>query len=521
MARNVFSFNFPQAIVMTVLVLSPCYASASTWNVPGDAATIQGGIDLASPGDTVLVGQGNWSGAGNVNLSFAGVDLVLLSSAGRDLTTLNCSHTTRGLFFASGETAAAIVQGFTIRNGTATTGGGLLIDEASPTIRDCRFVHCYASSHGGAADLQDYSAPRFEDCVFDSNSTTGDYHTGGAIRLYDNGEFVRCVFRDNYSEGIGGAIRMLDAGNITFESCVFERNEATDGGAVMIQSAISTDFESCIFVGNHVSMSGGALRFTTGTHTLTNCHFDLNSSDATSGAIDVSTADAILNNCTVARTTSAPDWGALTVTNGGADIDLNNTIVYGSLVGSGVQCRNYGDVTPVCSNLFGNADGDWDDWCGDGEDTINGNFSSDPLFCDPDNGNFQLSANSPCLNAPDCGLIGAFGQGCEQSSSVDDLSGNEFGRIDLGPVTPNPSNPISSISYRIPVGNDQSSVRLVVHDANGRLVREVINRPQSSGTYSVSWDGTNQSGRPVEGGVYFYQLTLGDETRTRQLILVR
>jgi hypothetical protein len=59
-----------------------------------------------------------------------------------------------------------------------------------------------------------------------------------------------------------------------------------------------------------------------------------------------------------------------------------------------------------------------------------GDVVADPLFCDPENGDFTLSSQSPCLpgNHPDgvdCGLIGAFGQGCGPVS-IEKLS---WGRI--------------------------------------------------------------------------------------------
>ncbi|MFC1739777.1 hypothetical protein ACFL1G_12135 [Planctomycetota bacterium] len=37
------------------------FGQAATWNVPGDSATIQGGIDLASYGDTVEVAAGTYT----------------------------------------------------------------------------------------------------------------------------------------------------------------------------------------------------------------------------------------------------------------------------------------------------------------------------------------------------------------------------------------------------------------------------------------------------------------------------
>ena len=473
-----FSRRVLQVVAISISLFLPPPASAATWNVPGDAVTIQAGIDLASVGDTVLVAPGIWAGTGNVNLTFNGTDLTLLSSGGRDATTINCAHTNRGFLFLNGESTAAVVQGFTIRDGGATEGGGIVIDEASPLIRDCRFVSCYASSHGGAADLQDVSAPRFEDCVFDSNSTSGDYHTGGAIQLKDDGTFIHCTFFDNAAGGIGGAIRMYGAGDVTFDSCRFENNFGTDGGALAIQTVITTNFDSCSFVANHASYSGGALLLTGGLNTFTECLFDLNSSDNYTGALSVPLADAVLYNCTVTRTTSDPDWGALTVTNSGSDIDLYNTIVYGSLSGSGVKCINYGDVTPVCSNIFGNAHGDWDSWCGAGEDSLNGNFSLDPLFCDSDNGDFSLSSESPCLNAPGCGLVGAFGQGCTPPSAIDESMVMESDPFELEPAVPNPFNPSTRIFYTIPSGATEQPVRLAIHDATGRLVRELVDKYQ-------------------------------------------
>ena len=52
---------------------------------------------------------------------------------------------------------------------------------------------------------------------------------------------------------------------------------------------------------------------------------------------------------------------------------------------------------------------------------VDGNFSADPLFCAPEQGDFTLSSQSPCLpgNHPDgvdCGVIGALGEGCGPAS---------------------------------------------------------------------------------------------------------
>jgi hypothetical protein len=69
-----------------------------------------------------------------------------------------------------------------------------------------------------------------------------------------------------------------------------------------------------------------------------------------------------------------------------------------------------------CSDIWGNSGGDYVD-CLAGMNGLNGNFSADPLLCNPDFGDFALQVDSPCApgNHPagaDCGTIGAREPGC-------------------------------------------------------------------------------------------------------------
>jgi hypothetical protein len=90
--------------------------------------------------------------------------------------------------------------------------------------------------------------------------------------------------------------------------------------------------------------------------------------------------------------------------------------------------------------------------------------------------------------------------------------------VHLQPNVPNPFSPATMIRFHLP---EPGEVLLRIHDPRGRLVRTLLQSPRPAGTHGVKWDGTNQAGAPVAGGVYFYKLILNGETQTRRMVLVR
>jgi hypothetical protein len=83
---------------------------------------------------------------------------------------------------------------------------------------------------------------------------------------------------------------------------------------------------------------------------------------------------------------------------------------------------------------------------------------------------------------------------------------------------PNPFNP----STTIPFGIDRRAlVVLSVYDVKGRLVRTLVNRPLTTGTYAEFWDGRDAVGREVASGVYFYRLSVGRKSLVRKSVLLR
>jgi len=83
---------------------------------------------------------------------------------------------------------------------------------------------------------------------------------------------------------------------------------------------------------------------------------------------------------------------------------------------------------------------------------------------------------------------------------------------------PNPFNPGTVIEYQLAKA---SEVRLTVLNLLGERVRELVHTSQQAGIHRVSWDGCDNQGREVAGGVYLYQLQAGAFRQTQKMVLLR
>ena len=83
---------------------------------------------------------------------------------------------------------------------------------------------------------------------------------------------------------------------------------------------------------------------------------------------------------------------------------------------------------------------------------------------------------------------------------------------------PNPFNPVTAIRFGLP---EAGHVSLMIYDAAGRLVREMIDSDIPAGHYNENWDGLFADGSRVASGVYFYRLSTKSFTETRKMILIR
>lgn len=83
---------------------------------------------------------------------------------------------------------------------------------------------------------------------------------------------------------------------------------------------------------------------------------------------------------------------------------------------------------------------------------------------------------------------------------------------------PNPFNSATSIRYILPMN---SFVRLAIYNISGQLVRTLVNGEEFAGIHTIRWNGRDERGRSVSGGIYFYCLEAGNLKSTNKMLLLK
>jgi len=83
---------------------------------------------------------------------------------------------------------------------------------------------------------------------------------------------------------------------------------------------------------------------------------------------------------------------------------------------------------------------------------------------------------------------------------------------------PNPFNPSTTIQFELP---RRSVVIISVYNILGQQIRLLHNEESPAGVHTVFWDGKDDKGAIVSGGVYFYRLIADEFVDTRKMVLVK
>ncbi len=467
-------------LVVSLAAITAAPAASTTRHVFPDGSgpypTIQAAISASVDGDEVVLAPGTYRGSGNRSIDCSSLE-ISIHSEGNDPETciLDCEMLGNGLRLDSATGPGCVIEGLTIANGLANTGGAInLLHQASPTIRHCRFVSCSAGSDGGAIGCLE-SSPLITDCVF-----------------------LRC-----HAEVFGGALNVQTFSSPRLEHCLIELCSASYGGGVELWDHATLTVARCTFVQNHAEAAGGALECFADSHLQ-------------------------VDHCTIVGNTG---HGSGMACPGGtpSTFSISHSIVaFGEY--PAVYCSQGDPYVLTCCDIFGNGMLDWLPCVAD-QLGVNGNLHEDPLLCllqNPESP-YGLNAESPCApeSNPECGLMGAWPVACDVSDVPGGSVSPDVRSGRLVRCEPSPMRDWTRITYILSDAPRDAAVRLAICDAAGRVIRDLCGesdgRPAGSASApgSVVWDGRDESGRKVASGVYYVRLEGAGQRASRPLVVTR
>jgi hypothetical protein len=203
----------------------------------------------------------------------------------------------------------------------------------------------------------------------------------------------------------------------------------------------------------------------------------------------------------VTHNTSYLNQGSGIVT---ASYSLSHNVSFGN-TGYGLEWGG-GSQDRGCNDWFANKSGGVKGGTPDPTD-----LATDPLFCDIAADDVRLRADSPLLDAPGCGLIGALGLGCDVTAAVNRPGGEDATALLASPI---PSRGGVRFSWR----PTDTPVSIEVFDVSGARRWARVLPANEAG---FSWAGTDQAGRALPSGTYFARIAGQRLVGTTRVILTR
>jgi hypothetical protein len=288
----------------------------------------------------------------------------------------------------------AILDGFIITAGNANnntmsnrrTGAGIYLSYGNPMLKNCIFIKNSAVEHGGGM-YNYYSNPTLDDSSFIKN--LGNYAGGGIFCYSSNAKLTNCVFSGNSGNSSGGMHNNYYSYPV-IKKCTFTGNSASTYGGGMgnsINSCPTINFS--IFTGNSAYNGGGV--YNTDSNTIfSNCIFSKNMAENVGGCIYNSNSGSmgggsgsnpesnpVITNCTFT--------GNLANIYGGV-IYNSGTLSKPTLINCILWCNSPTQIYGSGINIT---------YCGiQGGWTGKGNMDVDPLFADPDKGDYHLKSKA-------------------------------------------------------------------------------------------------------------------------------
>ena len=394
---------------------------------------------------------------------------------------------------------------------------------------------------------------------------------------------IACVFGDNHfsienltiqngNAGIGSGVHFSTNSNPIVKNVTLKDNIADHiGGAVVCSNNSSPIFDYVTIKNNYAGVTGGAMYLSYSSPILKNVIISGNSVDPSFGSIPgicgASYSNPLLINVEIVNNIGGEDHTVMGFGNNSSAFITNTTIAGNNNINKAIDCNTNNNIILNNCILYNNeAENEinfdingysnlvtlsYTDIKGgengietNGAGTVNwleGNIDSIPQFVGGDPFSYELTKYSPCIDAGKPDTTGLH-------LPATDLAGNPRiynGRIDIGAYeyqgygidepdtsfihnlyffqnSPNPFKASTTISF---ISADYERIKeytLSIYNTRGQLVRRFDGNKDGFWIRTeIMWNGTDEQGKQVAPGTYFYKLEYNGHAVVRKMVLLR
>ena len=431
------------------------------------------------------------------------------------------------------ENSNPIITNCTIMENAAEDGGGIGIFSSVVTIENCMIADNIAEGSGGGIYCTGYSYATINNCTICGNNSSAGYGGGGIYSAFFylpyNITVADCHIYGNSANGNGGGAYFFGSSYI-YDSEISGNISMSNGGGIYYVGSLTV--EDCIIKNNMANYNGGGIYTDDNSCTINRVVLSNNVAGGCGGGVHINgSSPSHITKCTISGNSAGLEGSGIWLRNA----EISNTVMEGnSLVPLVHFDVNLGAMVYYCDfynsaggNFTGNVPPDLGILT-----TLNANGDScdmyyniylDPMFVNPDTGNYNLQEGSPCIDAgdpespldPDSTIadIGAFYFHQMIPGVKNDLNRDIPEVFCLFPSYPNPFNPQTTIRFGLP---EPSLVNLTIYNLRGRKVATLVEGFRQAGYHDVTWDAAG-----LASGLYFYRIQAGNFTALQKMVLLK